>query len=575
MTASESSLVDAPGTASLLVPWRVERILRDDDRFLIVDKPAGVVVHGGDETLADDLVHRLGGWLSAQGRDDYLGVHQRLDQATSGLLFFTRDRAENAAVAQAMEEHRIERTYFAVVHIDARTSLAGRGRLEHVLHHARGRTEVIAGASRGRTAPLSGGRGRAPLGQRALTDYEVVERVGPRALVRLEPRTGRTHQLRVQLAAVGAPICGDRLYGGEPAPRLLLHAASLRGEALGGSWSSPLPPEFSEFLKTGRVTVGGSFAARLAEAGLRRFGLSGRTSTYRLVNGEGDLLPAVVVDVYEAYAVLSLYDPDLVARAAELASALAESGFRGVYLKTRVRADLRHQAAAELAAETPLLGEAPADGRLIVEEHGARFEVALGDGLSTGLFLDQRDNRQRVRASSAGQRVLNLFSYTCSFSVVAALGGAREVVSVDLAGRALARGRRNFELNGLDPTAHRFYKDDAVKWLGRAGRRGERFGLIVLDPPSFSTVGKGTFSVDKRYAEVAALALALLEPGGRLLAVTNHTRTALPALRRLLEDAARASGRNVRSLRDGPNGLDCPEGIDGPWPSKSVWVTVE
>jgi 23S rRNA (cytosine1962-C5)-methyltransferase len=571
LAESASSLIDAPGTASLLVPWRVERILRDDERFLIVDKPAGIVVHGGDEALADDLVHRVGGWLAAQGRDEYLGVHQRLDQATSGLLFFTRRRSENAAVARAMEEHRIERTYFAVVRLEPRHRLQKRGRLEHVVRHARGRTEVV-----------TDGRG-----QRAVTDYEVVEFVGARALVRLLPRTGRTHQLRVQLAAVGAPICGDRSYGGEPAPRLFLHAAALGGEALGGSWSCPLPPEFGEFLATGRVTVGQNFEARLLAAGLRRFALRGTTSAYRLVNGEGDLLPSVVVDVYGAYAVLSLYDAALVATADELAATLVRQGFRGVYLKTRVRADLRHQRAAELAAETPLLGEAPplaAEARaapandqatLLVEEHGMRIEVALGDGLSTGLFLDQRDNRQRVRAGADGRRVLNLFCYTGSFSVAAALGGAREVVSVDLAGRALERARRNFELNGLDPKAHRFFKEDAVKWLGRAGRRGERFALIVLDPPSFATVGKSTFSVDKRYAEVAALALGLLEPGGRLLAVTNHTRTTPPGLRRLLQGAVRTAGRQLRSLRDGPSGLDCPHAADGPWPSKSVWVTVE
>lgn len=564
-------MIDAPGATNLLAPWRVERILRSDAEFLIVDKPPGIVVHGGNERLADDLVHRLGRWLAAEGRDDYLGVHQRLDQATSGLIFFTRDRGQNAAVAAAMEAHRVRRTYFAVVRPEGRSTLARKGRLEHWLRVKKGHTEVVL-------------RGRAERGAlRAVTEYEVVERQGERALVRLSPQTGRTHQLRVQLAAVGAPICGDRLYGGEPAPRLFLHAAKLEGDVLGGAWSSPPPAEFEEWLTTGALSVGGHFEARLRDAGLRRAGLVQRarhdgappTTAFRLVNGEGDLLPGIVIDAYGDLAVLSLYAPELVARAAELGEVLLAHGFTGVYSKTRVRADLRHQVAEELAAEVPVAGSGPPEGATIVVENGMRFGVTLGAGLSTGLFVDQRDNRARVREAAAGGRVLNLFSYTCSFSVAAALGGASEVVSVDLSGRALERGRKNFELNGLDPAAHRFFKEDAVKWLGRAARRGERFRLIVLDPPSFSTVGKGTFSVERRYGEVASLALALLEPGGQLLAVTNHTRTSPQALRRTLREAAARAGRRVVALRDGANGLDCPEGAEGPWPSKSVWVTVE
>lgn len=547
--------LDAPGTASLLVPWRVERILRDDDDFLVVDKPAGVVVHGGDEARHDDLVHRLQSWLEAQGRDGYLGVHQRLDQATSGVLLFTRSKTINPAVAQAMDGHEIRRTYCAVVRPGA--SLARRGRLEHRLEHRRGRTEVVT-------------RG----GKRAVTEYEVLERRGERALVRLVPVTGRTHQLRAQLAAVGAPICGDRLYGGERAPRLMLHAQTLAGGPLGGEVTSLTPEQLGEWLETGSLRVPADPRGLLRDAGLLRFALRGVTSAYRLVNGAADLMPGVVIDVYGAWAVLSLYDADALARAHDLAQALVEHGFAGVYSKVRVRADLRQRAAASLAPTTPLCGE-PCPHELVVEEHGMRLAVALDDGLSTGLFVDQRDNRQRVRTFAAGGRVLNLFSYTCSFSVAAALGGATEVVSIDLAGRALERGRRNFELNALPVERHRFFKDDAVKWLARAARRGERFRLIVLDPPSFATVGKGTFSVEKGYGEVAAAALRLLEPGGRLLAVTNHAKTTPAGLRKILQGALARAGRKGTALRAAPSGLDCPDGPDGPWPSKSVWVTVE
>ena len=338
-------------------------------------------------------------------------------------------------------------------------------------------------------------------------------------------------------------------------------------------WTREVPRSFRDWLADGVVRVPADATELFEDAGLRRFALRGQTDTYRLVNGAGDLLPGLVVDVYGPWAVLSLYDAELVARARALGEQLVALGFRGVYLKTRVRADLRRQEATELAPEGPLLGEAAPAG-LVVTEAGMRVEVALADGLSTGLFVDQRDNRRRVRQLARGGRVLNLFSYTCSFSVAAALGGASEVVSVDLSGRALERGRRNFELNGLDASTHRFFKEDAVKWLSRAARRGERFRVVVLDPPSFSTVGKGTFSVARRYGEVAALALALVEPEGHLLAVTNHTRTSLEALRKILHRAAQQAGRTLVSLRDASSGIDCPEGPEGSWPSKSVWAKV-
>ncbi len=594
---SEALSSDAPGTASLLVPWRVERILRDDTAsrvvpppdpralpsapagkereapqrphavevpssdgevgFLVVDKPHGISVHGGDESRGDDVVGRLGAWLTAQGRDPYLGVHQRLDRATSGLLFFTRERGLNPEVARAMEEHAVGRIYHAVVRLSPGAGLARRGRLEHRLEHDAGVTRVVA-------------RG----GKHAVVDYEVLERVGERALVQLTPRTGRTHQLRVQLAAVGAPISGDVIYGGEPAPRLFLHAVRLEGALFGDAIESPTPAAFATWLERGAVEMPADATSLLRDSACQRYALARVTDTYRLSNGEGDLLPGLVVDVYGAYAVLSVYDAALLGRIDAVARQVLTLGFRGVYLKQRVRADLREQDARSLAPEAPLAGE-PAPLEHVVTEAGMRIATALGDGLSTGLFVDQRDNRARVREWAGGGRMLNLFSYTCSFSVAAALGGATETVSVDLAGRALERGRRNFELNGLSLDGHRFWKEDAVKWLARAARRGERFRTIVLDPPSFATVGKGTFSVEKRYGEVAALALALLEPGGRLLAVTNRTKTSARALRRILFDAAREAKRGVATMRDLPSGLDCPETAQGPWPSKSAVVTVE
>jgi 23S rRNA (cytosine1962-C5)-methyltransferase len=200
-----------------------------------------------------------------------------------------------------------------------------------------------------------------------------------------------------------------------------------------------------------------------------------------------------------------------------------------------------------------------------------RVVVELGRGVQTGLFVDQRDNRRRVRELSSGARTLNLFSYTSSFGVAAALGGAERVVNVDVSKRALDISRDNFRENGVDPALHGFVQADALEWLARAAKKHERFELIVLDPPSFARKGGGAaFSVREHYGVVAERALRVLAPGGHLLAVTNHRKTSVGALRRELRDAAERAGVSIEQLKDLPPGLDCPDGPEGPVPSKSV-----
>jgi 23S rRNA (cytosine1962-C5)-methyltransferase len=543
----------------LLVPLREGRILARAGGLLVVDKPAGVPVHGGDTTLAGDLVSRLERLLQARGEEGYVGVHQRLDEGTSGVLLFTSDRAENAGVARASQERSLARRYVAGVTLRsqrfAHRLAQGPVRLEHQLEIVDGRARVVP-------------RG----GVTAVSTVTLVDRAGERALVALEPETGRTHQLRVQLSHEGAPLGGDSLYGGDGAPRLLLHATAL--EYAGERFESPAPASFEAWVRGKEPTLGDAraVARALEDAGILRAPLAPFTDAYRLANELGDELPGVTVDRYGDFAVLQVSTTTAERRAPELARVLLELGARGVYLKRRVKGDVRKTGAEATPAE-PLVGEA-APERFVVVEHGVKLWVELGHGLSTGLFVDQRDNRQRMRALASGVNVLNLFAYTSSFSVAAALGGARRVVSVDISRRPLDTARDNFTLNGLDPNAHAFEQADALTWLERARGKGQRFELVVLDPPSFaSRAGGAAWNVEKGYALAAERALGLLSPGGRLLAVTNHRKTSLGRLRRTLREAAARVGVSLTQLKDLPSGLDCPDGPDGPVPSKSVLVT--
>jgi len=535
---------------SLFVPFRAERVLARRDGILVVDKPPGLVVHGGDESLAADLVSRLSRLLRTEGHEGYLGVHSRLDVGTSGVLPFTTERDLNQRVAAEIEAGQSERVYVAAVSLGRRSRLAGSGTLEHRLESDKRRARVVTTG-----------------GDFARAHYRVLSEQGGRALVELKPETGRMHQLRVQLAACDAPIAGDELYGGAGAWRLLLHCRSR--SVLGEHFEATLPEELTTWVATGSSFAKlSAFRSRLADAAVLRTPLCESGEVFRIVNDQGDGLPGVTLDRYGEFAVLSLSSAEAEEQALEIGQYLREHGVRGVYVKRRERRDLRRAEAPELAPATPLVGEA-APVPLNVQEGKLRILTELGDGLSTGLFIDQRDNRRRVLELCADKQVLNLFSYTCSFSVAAALGGASRVTSVDLSGRALERGRANFAANGLVAERHEFVQGDAVRFVRGAVKHGRRFDVIVLDPPSFATVGKATFRFERDITALMADCLRLLAPQGTLLCVTNHKKTSLLQFRRLLQNAATAA-RCELNIKDLPSGLDCPDALDGAHPSKSL-----
>jgi 23S rRNA (cytosine1962-C5)-methyltransferase len=188
------------------------------------------------------------------------------------------------------------------------------------------------------------------------------------------------------------------------------------------------------------------------------------------------------------------------------------------------------------------------------------------------VFLDQRDNRRRVReavAKQPGARVLNLFSYTCSFSVSAALGGA-VVTSVDLNAGYLAWGKRNFGLNGLDAEGHHWVKGDSFDWLAAFAKKGRLFDGVVLDPPTFSRgTKKKVFRVEEDYAELAALAAAVIAPGGWLLACANTHRMELGAFEWAVREGL---GRAGKKAMGGMEAVGMPVDFPGVAHLKALWV---
>lgn len=561
--------------------FRPEAILFEDEDLLVVDKPAGVPSQAARLDRPDDIVTRLKAYLAARdGRSAdrvYLGVHQRLDRDTSGTLLFTKRPEANASIAKQFEKRSLKKRYVAAVEGWSK----GRRSItldDLVVKGEGGRMEV---------APK-----RARNGQRAITHVRVRARNAGRALLDLVLETGRTHQARVQLAYARAPIAGDPINGGPPAPRLLLHAAAIELEHPRTSRrlvvEAKVPAEMEAWLARGDLGAGvfddePALDRALALAMERRWAL-GRdpaTTAFRLVNEEGDALPGLAVDVYGEHLVAQLYVSEEwnEARRARVLDRLHALGFAGIYLKLRpkqanVLVDTRRD---DLAPAVPVRGE-PAPNELVVREEGIPFAVRLGDGLSTGIFLDQRANRLFVRETANGLRVANLFSYTCAFSIVAALGGAARTVSVDASVAALERGRHGFEVAGLaltpnDP-AHAFVAEDAFAWLARIATKKDRFDLVILDPPSYSSTKKRRFVAESDYDELVELAAKVVTPGGRILASCNHRGLTRAKLRRFVGQGIRAAGRDAVQVKDLPETADFPPPPGRETHMKSVLATL-
>lgn len=334
----------------------------------------------------------------------------------------------------------------------------------------------------------------------------------------------------------------------------------------------------------------------LAEACARRAALglpSPQTNAYRLIHGAGDGCEGLTVDVYDRYLVASLYTEQRGAQEEAWLSALSALGYAGVYLKQRPKqANQLDDAQRKVRAPEHAIAGEDAPEELTILENGVPFVVRLGDGLSTGLFLDQRDNRARFAALSSGKRVLNLFAYTCAFGVVAARAGAAATTNVDISKPALERGKQNYALSSpasgrgsargpseghgdLQPpdSQHLFLARDVLETLPRMQKRGETFDLIALDPPSYASTKSGRFSVERDYAELAAGALALLRPGGTLLACANHARLSEQELEVALRTAQRRVGSRTLSLTFAPPPADHPRAPGRPPHLKSAWIS--
>ncbi len=289
------------------------------------------------------------------------------------------------------------------------------------------------------------------------------------------------------------------------------------------------------------------------------------SNAWRWVNAEGDGLPGLTVDRYADYLMVQLYCEGWRPHLKLITSVLQELlNPAGIYEKARPQNTRELEATSDTKKYGRLLAGNAAPQRLRVQENGLIFLVSLEEGLNTGLFLDQRQNRCDLMPRMKGKRFLNLFAYTGAFSVAAAVSGAVKVTSVDVSPGYTDWNRANFEANRLNPKQHRFLVGDCLARLAELTAAKEQFDGILMDPPSFSTTSKGRFTTRGGTSDLVAAALPLLLEGGLLICSSNHQKTDLADYLKELRRGALQANSELRVIEQQGQPADFPYPVSFP-----------
>ena len=353
----------------------------------------------------------------------------------------------------------------------------------------------------------------------------------------------------------------EALEAFEAAPGSIVAVLDKSGRVLGRGLAEDGPIAVRLFTAFDEPLDDALLARRIAAAfALRERVVPSATDGYRLLHGEGDRLPGVVCDRYAQFAVLKLDGAAASAWQARIVAQLQEPLARIGVKSLLLRSGRQHALHTEVA-----FGDAPPE-ELVIEEHGMKLCANVLRGQKTGLFLDHRESRRRVRTLASGLRVLNLYGYTGGFSIAAGLGGALHVRTVDSAAPALALAERSWLANALDPARHVAHAADVPELLAQLAQQRERFELIIADPPSFAPNAQSKPAALQSYSALHASCLALLMDGGFYLAASCSSHVPAADFEDTLREGARQSRRVLQILErsgapaDHPRLLAFPEG---------------
>lgn len=297
------------------------------------------------------------------------------------------------------------------------------------------------------------------------------------------------------------------------------------------------------------------FGKILQEAAQKRFSLNKETNAYRVINGSGDALEGVTLDRYGSHWQLQFFDRTWFWCEAQICEAIL-SLFHPTFLVVKERLDPSGKSLQHPVMRV-VYGNAK-DSGTTVQEGKSLFHVDLLDTVNPGLFLDMRENRIAVAPLAAGGELLNLFCYTGSFSVHGRIFGATRAVNVDVSSKILERVRQNYRMNDIEPQKGEFFRGDTEDYLHYANRKGLKFRLIVLDPPSFSHSERGIFQAKSHIGKLVQLCSGIVEAGGHLFASSNLSEFTLQGFAEMVMENIQAKGRDPKLLWTRGQGCDFP-----------------
>jgi 23S rRNA (cytosine1962-C5)-methyltransferase len=304
------------------------------------------------------------------------------------------------------------------------------------------------------------------------------------------------------------------------------------------------------------------WAQRLQEAVSLRTQIidSNHTNAYRLIHGEGDGFPGLVVDRYADILVMQISSSGMERLRSTIIEVLKSTlQPRALYERSDVAS--RKVEGLPLRCQ-PVFGNTPE--MVTIMENDLKFKVSIAQGQKTGFFLDQRNNRKRVGELAKDKKVLNCFAYSGGFSVYAAAGGATSVVSVDISPAALKLAEENFQINNLDSSKHTLFTADAFELLREYKNKNEKFDLIILDPPAFVKNQGSVPDAARGYKDINLQAISIMQPNGILVTCSCSQHIDRMLFQKIVHDAAIDAGRDLQILEISGQSADHPININHP-----------
>lgn len=465
------------------------RSLFENEEIIAVDKPYGIKTHANEEKssksdfLDEGLIE-----IYEQQLNQKLYVVHRLDQTTTGVVVFAKTAEAAKKYAEFFLNHQVQKTYFFITNKQIQKSSFTANQ------------EIIY---KGRNLE-------------AQTDFKLVKSEMGLSLWKAAPKSGRNHQIRIHAQMSGLSLLGDEKYEGDQYPFLSLH--NQRIEFPGGIIIESKPPIYFENLQYLKSEL---LAKILFETDRRQrlFANSDlENQCYRLAHCREDFKNfSFTLDHFGKNLVLSCYNDSLSEKQKADLQTYSKITKRPLIIRMML-----NRGKDPLNQSRLVFGEVQKLESWVAYENKLQFEMRSDSGQSFGLFLDQRLQRQWVLNNSKNKIVLNLFSYTCGFSVAAAKGNAKSVTSVDTSKSVLNWGKKNFELNQIDLQAHRFLNRDSIEFLENSIKKDVKYDLIICDPPSFSRGEKGVFKIQDQLENLIKICLRCLNKEGSLLFSTNY-----------------------------------------------------